>query len=226
MKGYGNKDRHFDVIIIFYIFETKISSCQLHSMIKFTCLVIWLVCSAVVSAQTSPHIARHEVKLGIGAFPLLSGGINGNYGLYEDDNWKALDLLDRDCHGDLHTTGCIFGSYGYRLLKWLKLGISTSYVHFWRKYPSGEESSSYMGVLPFAELAWLNKKFFRMYSAIAIGINIAVIRDSGISKKDFDSEAGVQLTYLGLSVGNKWFGFAELGVGNRGLVSAGLGYRF
>ena len=195
-------------------------------MRKFTCLFIWLACFVAVSAQTSPHTARHEAKLGIGAFPLLSGEINGSYGLYEEDNWKELDLLDRNCRGNLYTTGCIFGSYGYSLLKWLKLGISTSYVHFWRNYPGGEESSSYIAALPFAELTWLNKKFIRMYSAIAIGVRFAMTKDSGISKKDFDSEAGAQLTYLGLSVGQKWFGFAELGVGNRGLVSAGLGYRF
>lgn len=195
-------------------------------MMKPLCILLLLIYHTGVIAQTVQHEPRHEFKVGIGAFPLLSGGIDGSYGLYDDANWKMIDLLDRDCHGDLRTTGCIFGSYSYRLLKWLKLGASVSYLHFWRGYASGDESSTYIFAMPFVEFVWLNRKYFRMYSALGVGVNLIKVKDSGISKNDSYSEAGAQLTYIGMSVGSKLFGFAELGVGNRGLVSAGIGYRF
>lgn len=195
-------------------------------MMKFLCIGLLLICHANVFGQAFHDEPRHDFKVGIGAFPLLFGGIDGNYGLYDDATWKMVDLLDRDCRGDLRTTGCIFGSYSYRLLKWLKLGASVSYLHFWRDYASGDESSTYIFAMPFVEFAWLNRKYFRMYSALGVGVDFVKVKDSGISKNDSYSEAGVQLTYLGMSVGSKLFGFAELGVGNRGLVSAGIGYRF
>lgn len=195
-------------------------------MMKFLCIGLLLICHANVFGQAFHDEPRHDFKVGIGAFPLLFGGIDGNYGLYDDATWKMVDLLDRDCRGDLRTTGCIFGSYSYRLLKWLKLGASVSYLHFWRDYASGDESSTYIFAMPFVEFAWLNRKYFRMYSALGVGVDFVKVKDSGISKNDSYLEAGVQLTYLGMSVGSKLFGFAELGVGNRGLVSAGIGYRF
>lgn len=195
-------------------------------MTKFLFGLVLLMWHTSVFAQAFPDDFRHEIKLGIGAEPVPWKGIRDNYGFGNVFTVKPFDLLDKNCYGNLYTTGCIYGSYSYCLLKWLKLGVSVSYSRFWRSYLSGKESSTYILSMPFAELTWINKKFFKMYSTVSIGVTLAKYKDSGISKKEFSLGLSMQYTYLGISAGNKLFAFLELGFGSQGLVGAGMGYRF
>lgn len=64
-----------------------------------------------------------------------------------------------------------------------------------------------------------------MYLGIAIGPQCAWEDDFDGSFKTSVYFA-VDLTFAGICVGRKWFGFAECEVGALGVLRAGFGYRF
>ena len=82
-----------------------------------------------------------------------------------------------------------------------------------------------MTALPMARFAWLRRQNIQFYSTVGVGYSYAICElNSGrrISKQALAYDA----TIIGMSVGRKFFGYLELGIGSRGIGRAGIGYRF
>ena len=87
------------------------------------------------------------------------------------------------------------------------------------------EHSHYMQVMARVRFNWLNREYFRMYSAVGLGFGLHHSNDCGYVNREMFPL--LQLTYFGISVGKKVYGFAECGVGMQYTgIMAGLGYRF
>ena len=92
--------------------------------------------------------------------------------------------------------------------------------------------STYITVMPSVKFNWLRKNIWGLYSAASAGlmfINDEV--DKGYNgTKDIKSDNATifmfQGTLLGAEVGRQFRGFAEFGFGEKGLICAGLRYRF
>ena len=74
-----------------------------------------------------------------------------------------------------------------------------------------------------------------MYSSFGLGLAI-YIDDTYYSDKFYTTKTrnydetsyapAFHLTAVGIHVGKKWYGFAELGFGYKGIIQAGFGYNF
>ena len=95
-------------------------------------------------------------------------------------------------------------------------------------------TETYLTVMPSVKFNWLRKKNFGMYSALSAGVMFCSISCNDNAKandpkaKDETLTAFIfQATALGAEFGGEQFrGFAEIGVGEKGLLCAGLRYKF
>lgn len=102
------------------------------------------------------------------------------------------------------------------------------------KQKVGKSSKYFITVLPAAKFDWLRKKNYGLYSKLAVGATFyseKETQDTNGEKKNVHNETGFlfnfQASLLGVEVGSqKIRGFAEFGIGEQGLISAGLRYKF
>ena len=86
---------------------------------------------------------------------------------------------------------------------------------------SGRVSGCILTVLPQAKFTWVNREMVRLYSSLGLGVTAGEF--DGVS----DCYLAGQAVLLGISVGRRLVGFAELGSGSMymgGMI--GVGYRF
>ena len=95
-------------------------------------------------------------------------------------------------------------------------------------------TESFITVMPSVKFNWLRKKNFGMYSAVSAGVMFCSISCNDNAKAaDPDAKDETfsvfmfQATALGAEFGGERFrGFVEAGVGEKGLICAGLRYKF
>ena len=92
---------------------------------------------------------------------------------------------------------------------------------------------TFFTLMPSAKFNWLRKKYFGMYSSISAGIMFASIScDEDLKATDPDAKDETlttfmfQATALGIEFGGALRGFAEVGLGEKGTLCAGLRYKF
>ena len=89
---------------------------------------------------------------------------------------------------------------------------------------SSDSKSTYFSVMPAVKYNWLNKSHFSMYSKAAIGPTFAA--QSGGSENKTDVVFNWQASLIGMEFGSAFRGFVELGMGEQGIILAGLRYKF
>ena len=78
--------------------------------------------------------------------------------------------------------------------------------------------------MPIVRFAWLRRGIVQLYSGVGLGF--AVGYNEKIDYNDTLFDVAYDVTFIGLSIGRDIFGYIDIGVGNRGVISAGIGYRF
>jgi hypothetical protein len=183
------------------------------------------------SASAQNDFPRHEVAVSLGYIPL--------YGMEEEPDWTYVDTplglyeSNKYYEGPEHYLPSISLSYHYNLKKWLSLGAylsySGSYANLNRCVDDKKETSywnNYFAVMTSVRFNFLSKPMVRLYGECGIGVYYSRHKDSWWSKYSTDSSLCGQLTFFGVSVGKKLFGFSEVGFGCLGLIRGGIGYRF
>ena len=95
-------------------------------------------------------------------------------------------------------------------------------------------TETFITVMPSVKFNWLRKKHFGMYSALSAGAMLASVKCNDNAKaadpnaKDETVTVFMfQVTALGVEFGGQQFrGFVEAGAGEKGLLCAGLRYKF
>ena len=123
-------------------------------------------------------------------------------------------------------------------------GLDRDVYGEWRNNESGHNSKTKIGeasrrnlsFVPTAKFDWLRKKYFGMYSKVGLGVSFMFENqkddgsNDGADFKEVDKTSiipNIQVSLLGLEGGSENFrGFVELGVGEQGIVLAGLKYKF
>ena len=102
-----------------------------------------------------------------------------------------------------------------------------------KKSNSKDITDTFITVMPSVKFNWLRKKAFGMYSAFSAGVMLISVSVDGEAKRlDPDAKDETlatfmfQATALGLEFGGNVRGFVEAGLGEKGLLCAGLRYRF
>lgn len=196
-----------------------------------------------LSAQKREWLPEHEFRLGVGALPMLLRGYPRHDFLGMDSRQFSTGPLDTyfnkllQYNGPYYDTGSLSVGYTYNIKRWLSVGATFSYVCEWqRKHDRftdrvvGREEWNDMFLTPMVRFTYLNRKYVRIYSQIGVGLRLTHYKIVANDKKTYSHnqlEVSGQMTFLGVSVGNKLFGFAECpGFGAQGALVVGIGYRF
>lgn len=208
-------------------------------MRRYFCVLLLSFLCLSLSAQKDSlsfkeQFPRHELQFGLGDPLLASQSFDlywihhpfnySNNGWFSDDNYTKYTFL----------TPAITVSYFYRIKKWLWVGGHVSYAsgYAWlhdkiTDNRIGTNHSHNISVAPVVRFSWLNKKYVTLYSAVGFSLSCDISRRNDKYRSiSMGTHIMPQLTFVGVSVGKRWFGFSELGMGDKGIFSAGFGYRF
>ncbi len=181
---------------------------------------------------------KHEVRLTVGVTPLFED----DFFVYDEPAiveryHNVIYPSDLTYRGALKTSGGYALSYMYSPLRWLSVGLYAGYVCEWQ--PTHLRSTQaitsitkerHLMLVPTVRFTYLNRPIVRLYSSIGIGVGFCRERirnvDGHIEANYSDRFCPAEVTFLGVSVGRRLFGFAELSVGSMGCCSAGIGYKF
>lgn len=195
---------------------------------KITLLFIMIAVSVFVTAIPAcaqDHIEKskidvefnhHEFRLGAAWRPFLADltlGTNMDI-MDEQKGWKF---------GTIYTMPLLSFSYEYYFKKWFSLSCNTSVgVLFRAAYQEGSgndpiiENGVATSLTVNARFTYLNSKWVRLYSSLGIGAAYV----GGFAPT-------FEVVPFGLTVGRKFFFFAEGGIGMEYWgANAGIGYRF
>ena len=94
---------------------------------------------------------------------------------------------------------------------------------------AGSSSAKSLGVTQRVRLYWLSTKYVNLYSSIVSGIIVNEIlkgyKSANWARQAYDPWVSAEITPIGIMVGKKLFGYAEVGTGASGWARAGIGYR-
>lgn len=149
-----------------------------------------------------------------------------------------------DSYRIAHYTPTFSFSYHYRLKKFLWIGATVNFTEFYANYfdrltdkrTREYVRETFLDFMPDIRFSYLNRKHVTLYSALSVGIILGnysrnVENDNDRNRMFYPNKLSIyysyQITALGIKAGAKgWFGDLELGIGNKGFVSAGFGYEF
>lgn len=187
---------------------------------KATVMVIalsLLVFSATVQAQEY----RNDISfsLGVATFPDMAettkdiGGIFIIGGLFRQES-KSV-------------TPAIVFNYGRFIKEDLRLGFTFGYQkfeveHFVADYSSFTSEISYYNFMVRGDYTYFRREWVQLYSGAGLGL--AVVMEEDVDEKETETEYwfAFHVNALGVRVGKRVAGFAELGFGFNGILAAGV----
>lgn len=170
----------------------------------------------------------HELRLGMAYNPYTPHGYAPNI------EWRdhPYDRPTNSILGNLHWY-TINGDYGYWFRRWLYVGGVASWTagisRVWSVVDrSRMDAYNYnaITIMPIVRFAWLNHGIVQLYSGVGIGATAAIYERKLSVPADVRLKMNFDVTFFGISVGKRWFGYFDIGAGARGTISAGAGYRF
>ncbi|MDO5571779.1 MAG: hypothetical protein Q4F97_10005 [Bacteroidales bacterium] len=177
----------------------------------------------------------HQFMFSLGAYPITY--IDGDNFFYGDDdffnsdddffdNEKGWSYLSKKAY-----TPSINFFYSYQLKSWLSLGASLSYSSYSETHRNQltddiqyKKKSNFLALTPIVRFDWFRMSALRIYSGIGIGG--AFYKRQEMNRKDNSFSPSFSITYLGMTVGKRIYGFGEINSGTNGIFSIGIGYRF
>lgn len=218
--------------------------------------VALMLATTTVHAQTHKYYdTKHEVgvSVGVGANTEIIGAIGDITEIIATNvvlpvltaGWSLEN--QKYSYGDATYYPTISVEYYYHVNKVIGLGGFVAYNGMSRDMfvtvkndndntrkteKSGVAKRHNLSIIPTAKFDWLRKKNFGMYSKLGVGVSF--LNESqkddaagGTDYSDTDVVFNFQCSLLGLEVGSQTIrGFAEVGVGEQGMLSAGLRYKF
>jgi len=209
----------------------------------FLCVLLGTVAVDAQFRKSIDDAPRHRIMVGIGGPPAIIGfdmvfntphrygalfyNRGGNIIEYYYDNYEVYE-------GKTLTTGAIFVEYGYRIRRWLDLGIHITYTGFITRLHDlethkkvGNESYFYISAIPTIRFMWARSSNINMYSGIGLGFSLSTEKEKQIGCRDTPIlYPGFNITPIGIMVGGKRvFGFSEFCIGYSGLFNIGVGVR-
>ena len=201
-----------------------------------------------LSAQKTNYLKDNRQEVAI------FGGVNADIDWGYLNPWDALvgnssylPYQSLYCK-DKVTSGTWGASYAYRLPFWgdrILIGASFSYLNYHRNYNErltdnkiGIVSSNHYTLTPSIKYTWLKREWWQMYSGLAIALDMEKSANKIDKENDFiplyknsdtSFHGNFTCTFVGISVGKKYFGFGEFNGGGAAeniYFLLGAGYRF
>lgn len=228
------KVSNFALKLIFFIYKSS------KTMKKtFLMAVTALMMAINMNAQEGYEDTKHEVSIALGV-----GSTSQLFDTYEDIG-NALFGWDSK---DEKYIGPISAEYFYHINKWLGIGSifvfgnykvnlydnGYGYYSYSRNNSNkrlGKKSCNYYTLLPTVKFNFVRKTHFGLYSKAGLGVTYRTESTEYNFDNDYDTDKSFllnwQLSFIGVEAGSPYLrGFAELGLGEQGVVCAGLRYKF
>lgn len=188
--------------------------------------------------QRKPIEPYHNFTFGVGFFPMM-GGVNSR--ILDLDRYNTYSFYSYDHHRMYQSNVVNIPSfnlgYYYDVLRWLSVGGVVSYSYTGATYYDGLSDSkvgsfgiSNLSLTAMVRFTWLRRPMVRLYSQLGLGMGLYVHSNKLFGNRKTDAWEGIfagQINYLGVQVGRKVYGYAELlGLGSHGALVLGVGYRF
>ena len=189
-----------------------------------------LMMAVNVNAQEGYEDTKHDVSItfGVGSNSQWIDAFEDIFDGYSYDNDRYMEPISAE--------------YFYHINKMLGLGAIFVYGNHkqdlydrWSsskdKIRIGKSSNSYYTLMPAVKFNFVRKKNFGLYSKAALGVTYRTESIDYIDGSDDYDEKGLllnwQLSFIGVEAGSPYLrGFAELGIGEQGIVCAGIRYKF
>ena len=218
-------------------------------------IAVALLISVSANAQSTYYNTRHEIGVTIGSganteifsgladftsigieaaiSSMITGGTATAYYTYGDEEYIPSISVEYYYH-----VNPIIALGGYVAFN----GMNRDMYYTWKdsgsktehKELSGEAKRRNLSIMPTAKFDWLRKKHFGLYSKAGAGVSIMyeTQKDDKETKESTDYShttviPNIHLTFIGVEAGSEtWRGFMEYGVGEQGIICAGLKYKF
>ena len=209
------------------------------SMKMYTLVACTLLSVMNAKAQDNNNVKtdynRHDIRVTYSDGSTLGSASFWGMGL--------ADAITGTKRSDQTSTGVFGIGYRYRLSKRFKLGLDLGLAKVTSmvtsspdKTPSIKEKELNFLVLPSAEIVYLKRNRFELYSSASAGVDFSRHYETGLTARGtelaqknskFDTEFAYQINPIGVRVGNSRIGgFVEAGLGYRGFVTAGISFGF
>lgn len=183
------------------------------------------MCAALLSMGAQAQEQKHEIGVfyGVGSasdvFSVITSSISAAAG-EKSSFWGPIGV-----------------EYYYNISPVIGLGAVAAYASCKaedEKTRKDDLTETFITVMPSARFNWLRKKNFGMYSALSAGVmflsvscNANAEASDPNAKDETVASFMFQATALGIEFGSEQFrGFVEAGVGEKGMLCAGLRYKF
>lgn len=183
--------------------------------------------NATKSAKTN-YERYGEFRVGIAYNPYTA---SGNYAssLYWKDYPVVLPPNTTINNTRWFTANFDIGSW---LKRWLYVGGVATWTTGYERVSSIVDRSrvdafnyNNITIMPVVRFAWLNRGIVQLYSGVGLGATYEFYENT-LTTEIQSFGVAYDVTFFGITVGRKWFGYLDIGAGNRGVISAGFGYRF
>ncbi len=186
--------------------------------------VMTFLLSGTAQAQET-DMPKYEFRLGWSGYPTMD---YDNFTVRPSYTDTPIKDMFSDYDGNTYMTGNIMAAFDIRMKKWFTFSIGVAADGVWKDVHDavsgnkvGRVNGCIFTVLPQAKFTWVNREMVRLYSSVGLGIT------AGGFDGTTDTYLAGQAVLLGISVGRRFVGFAELGSGTMymgGMI--GVGYRF
>ena len=192
-------------------------------------LMVVAAMMATMTVQAQNEDLKNEIGVSYGAgLSLIGDGIGNGIG-------KAFGQLG----GYKYTNDKQFGSLSVEYFRHLNsnnrvaIGGIFSYSRYGEDVQKdnvkvGDRNRNYFTLMPAVKYYWVNKNNFGLYSKVAVGATYmsSKVTEKGVDESNSKMYFMCQVSGIGVEFGGKLRGFVEAGVGEQGIVLAGLKYKF
>ena len=192
-------------------------------------LMVVAAMMATMTVQAQNEDLKNEIGVSYGAgLSLIGDGIGNGIG-------RAFGQLG----GYKYTNDKQFGSLSVEYFRHLNsnnrvaIGGIFSYSHYGEDVQKdnvkvGDRNRNYFTLMPAVKCYWVNKNNFGLYSKVAVGATYmsSKVTENGVDENNSKVYFMCQVSGIGVEFGGKLRGFVEAGVGEQGIVLAGLKYKF
>ena len=179
-------------------------------------------------SKKSDYTGHGEFRLGIAYNPYTPSGEYVST-LYWKDYPVTLPPNTVVNNTRWFTTNFDMGGW---LKRWLYIGGVATWTTGYERVSSTVDRSrvdafnyNNITLMPVIRFAWLNRGLVQLYSGVGLGATYEFYENT-LTSEIQNFGVAYDVTFFGITVGRNWFGYLDIGAGNRGVISAGFGYRF
>ena len=172
---------------------------------------------------------RHEWRFGVAGYPFLETLAFSDWGYFDDimpDDRTDVDNLYKDYSGSRKMVGLISAEYSYNFRKHLTFSVGAYASAVWESTYNylderlGTNVGFNLNIMPTIRWKYLVRDKFSMYGDFGFGVSVGYF-------KEWNLWPTFHFVPLGLTFGDKVYGFVEYGAGLLYIGgAAGIGYRF